>query len=112
MKEVKKRETMKSFGLFGVILKLVLVLSLFLAAEIGFSRMVSEVLRPELTPDTVRKVGERSWVVNDMNERLRFLQNELKFIVHGKISNCSCSDSKWEVSKVLLDSLFSQIFLA
>lgn len=100
VKALKKRKSEKGFGFPGVLLRLVLVLSLFVALEIGFSWMVSGVLRPVLSPDIVRSVGERSCVVHDLNERLRFLKSELEGIVHGKVSNCSYNDSKWEINQV------------
>ncbi|KAJ0093430.1 hypothetical protein Patl1_25349 [Pistacia atlantica] len=84
VKALEKRKSEKGFGFPGVLLRLVLVLSLFVALEIGFSWMVSGVLRPVLSPDIVRSVGERSCVVHDLNGRLRFLKSELEGIVHGK----------------------------
>ncbi|XP_044485252.1 uncharacterized protein LOC123210830 [Mangifera indica] len=102
----EKRKNEKGFGFQGVFLTLVLVLNLLLAVEFGFSWMVSGVLRPVLSPDIVRSVGERSCVVNDLNERLRFLTSELEGIVHSKVSNCSYNDSKWEINQdgLLLNS--------
>ncbi|KAL5782636.1 hypothetical protein ACOSP7_007665 [Xanthoceras sorbifolium] len=103
---VEKRKRDRGSGFWGVYFKLVLVLSFFLAVEFGFSLVVSGVLRPELSPQIVRSVGERSWMVQDLSRRLRFLQNELKSIVDGRVSNCSYSDSKWEISQdgLLLNS--------
>ncbi|KAJ0034960.1 hypothetical protein Pint_24795 [Pistacia integerrima] len=51
VKALEKRKSEKGFGFPGVLLRLVLVLSLFVALEIGFSWMVSGVLRPVLSSD-------------------------------------------------------------
>ncbi|KAK1592870.1 hypothetical protein Q3G72_031779 [Acer saccharum] len=106
MKKKKKNREMGS-GFLGVFFKLVSVLSLIFAVEFGFSWVVSGVLKPELSPEIVRSVGERSWIVQDLSRRLRFLQNELKsIVVDGRVSNCSFSDSKWEINQdgLLLNS--------
>ncbi|KAG5236583.1 C-8 sterol isomerase [Salix suchowensis] len=59
-----------------------------------------EVLRPVFSSDMVRSIGERSWVVQDLNRRLGFLQSELKgFVENGKVSNCSFMDSLWEINQ-------------
>ncbi|KAJ0035317.1 hypothetical protein Pint_24801 [Pistacia integerrima] len=51
VKALEKRKSKKGFGFPGVLLRLVLVLSLFVALEIGFSWMVSGVLRTVLSAD-------------------------------------------------------------
>ena len=73
---------------------------LIFAAEFGFPWGVSRVLRPELSWDIVRSVGERSWVVQDLDRNMGFLQKELQGFVGGKVSNCSYVNSTWEVSQV------------
>lgn len=113
LKDLEKKETHKAFGFLGVFSKLVLAFSLFFAVEFGVSWMVSGALKPDFSSDIVRNAGERSYFVRDLSGRLRFLQNELRGIVaHGKIFNCSCSDSKWEINQVLLDYLFAIISLS
>ncbi|KAH8495754.1 hypothetical protein H0E87_018808 [Populus deltoides] len=65
------------------------------------------VLRPVFSSDMVRSTGERSWAVQDLNRKLRFLQSELKgFVANGKVSNCSFMDSIWEINQdgLLLNS--------
>lgn len=82
-------------------LRLFGVLGLFFMAEFGFSWIVSGALRPEFSPDAVRSVGEKCWGVKDLNGKLRFLQNSLQGLVDRKVSNCSYSNSRWEISQVL-----------
>ncbi|KAH9764952.1 C-8 sterol isomerase [Citrus sinensis] len=100
LKEMEKKETHNGFGFLVVFSKLVLVFSLFFAVEFGVSWTISGALKPDLSSDIVRNLGERSYFVLDLNGRLRFLQNELRGLVaHGKIFNCSCTDSKWEINQ-------------
>jgi len=74
---------------------------LLFRVETGFSWGVYRVLRPVFSSDMVRSIGERSWAVQDLNRRLRFLQSELKgFVANGKVSNCSFMDSIWEINQV------------
>ncbi|KAA8527619.1 hypothetical protein F0562_034986 [Nyssa sinensis] len=56
--------------------------------------------------DTVKDIGKKPWVFQDLNERLEFLQEELQGLVHGKVSNCSAIDSVWEINQdgLLLNS--------
>lgn len=112
LKEMEKKETHNGFGFLVVFSKLVLVFSLFFAVEFGVSWTISGALKPDFSSDIVRNLGERSYFVLDLNGRLRFLQNELGLVAHGKIFNCSCTDSKWEINQVLLDSLFVIISLS
>ena len=113
LKEMEKKETHNGFGFLVVFSKLVLVFSLFFAVEFGVSWTISGALKPDLSSDIVRNLGERSYFVLDLNGRLRFLQNELRGLVaHGKIFNCSCTDSKWEINQVLPNSLFVIISLS
>ncbi|WJZ87121.1 hypothetical protein VitviT2T_006523 [Vitis vinifera] len=102
--KMKKRKRVWRFGLY--FWRLVVGVGLIFAAEFGFSWGVSRVLRPELSWDIVRSVGERSWVVKDLNEKVGFLQNQLQGFVGGEVSNCSYIDSTWEVSQdgLLLNS--------
>ena len=77
------------------------MLSLIFIAEYGFSWIVSGVIRPVFSADTVRNVGEKSWAVKDLNGKLRFLQKSLQGLVDVKVSNCSYANSRWEISQVL-----------
>lgn len=88
------------WGLRGCFFRLVLGLSLIFVAEFGFSRGVSGLLQPVLSSDTVRSLGEKSWAVKDLKGRLRFVQRELRGLVNGEISNCSYTNSIWEIDQV------------
>ncbi|XP_061987014.1 uncharacterized protein LOC133705687 [Populus nigra] len=105
-KKEKKKEP-RPFGFWGVFFSLVWGLSLLYGVENGFSWGVCRVVRPAFSSDMIRSIGERSWVVQDSNRRLRFLQSELKdFVADGKVSNCSFMNSIWEINKdgLLLNS--------
>ncbi|KAL3578174.1 hypothetical protein D5086_019678 [Populus alba] len=105
-KKVKKKKE-SSFGSWGVLFWLVLGSSLLFIVETGFSWGAYRVLRPVFSSDMVRSIGERSWAVEDLNRRLRFLQSELKgFVANVKVSNCSFMDSIWEINQdgLLLNS--------
>ncbi|XVE84648.1 hypothetical protein DITRI_Ditri17bG0029700 [Diplodiscus trichospermus] len=104
-KEKKEKEG-KQGSFEGVFWRFVLGLILVLGMEIGFSWVFGGFLRPALTRDIVRSIGERALVVQDLNGKLRFLQNELKGFVNGKVSNCSNTDSIWEIDQgsLLLNS--------
>ncbi|GAV81853.1 ERG2_Sigma1R domain-containing protein [Cephalotus follicularis] len=109
--KLEKRKRERSYGhsyCCGVgFLRLVAGLCFVCVVEIGFSWGVNGVLRPVFKPDLVRGVGERSWVINDINGRLQFLQRELQGLtVEGKVSNCSYANSIWKISQdgLLLNS--------
>ncbi|KAL6191201.1 hypothetical protein ACLB2K_037592 [Fragaria x ananassa] len=80
--------------------KLIVGLSLVYLVVYGvYSNLGSGVLKPVLSAEIVRSVGEKSWVVPDLNGRLRFLQKEIQGLVPGKVSNCSYPNSLWEITK-------------
>jgi hypothetical protein len=91
----KKRE--REWNLKGYFLKLVMGLSLIFMAKFGFS---CGVLKPVLSPEIVKHVGEKSWVVQDLKGKLRFLQRELQGLVDVEVSNCSYINSNWEIDQV------------
>ncbi|KAM1076171.1 hypothetical protein ACFX2J_023496 [Malus domestica] len=66
--------------------RLILGLSLVYVAMCGFYMMVSGALKPIMSPEMVRNVSEKSWVGDDMNGRLRFLQKEMQGLVPGSSS--------------------------
>lgn len=104
IREKKKR----NWGYVGAFSRLVLGLSLFFIAEIGFSRGLCGVLRPALSPDIVRKIGARSRFVQDLTGSLRFMENELKgFVADGKVSNCSHMHSIWKMDQVRLPRILT-----
>lgn len=96
--KIKKRE--RNWGFGCDFWRMILGLSLVYFAVSGVSNLVSGALKPVLSPEMVRNVGEKSWVVDDLNGRLRFLQKEVQGLVQGKVSNCSYSNSIWEISQV------------
>ncbi|XP_059649575.1 uncharacterized protein LOC132295357 [Cornus florida] len=103
--EKMKREK-REMGFGSLLMRLIVGLSLILAAEHGCSWVVSEFLQPQLSPDMVRNVGEKSWVFQDLNQRLEFLKKELQGVVEGEVSSCRSIDSFWEINKdgLLLNS--------
>lgn len=103
----KKKTGERQWGFGSGFFRLILVLSLIFVAEYVFSSAVSGVLKPAFSADTVRKIGEKSWVAKDLNGKLRFLEKSLQGLVDGKVSNCSYANSKWEINQVLDLSYFS-----
>ncbi|KAJ9182126.1 hypothetical protein P3X46_006152 [Hevea brasiliensis] len=103
----KKKKKKREWGFTGTFPRLVLGLSLLFVAETGFSWGHCCVLRPAFSADKIRKIGERSRVVQDLTRRLRFMQNELKgFVADQKVSNCSHMHSIWKINQdgLLLNS--------
>ncbi|KAK7280113.1 hypothetical protein RJT34_25175 [Clitoria ternatea] len=88
-------------------LRLVLLgLGLLLCVDLVFPLMVKRVLQPSLSPDVVKRVGEKCSQVHDLNGKLRLLQKELASSVAGDVSSCSVTDSLWEINQegLLLNS--------
>ncbi|PRQ38605.1 putative ERG2/sigma1 receptor [Rosa chinensis] len=97
---VVEKEEGRKWGFGWDCWKLVLGLSLVYVVVYGFySNLASGVLKPVLSPEIVRNAGEKSWVVQDLNGRLRFLQKEMQGLVPGKVSNCSYPNSLWEITQ-------------
>lgn len=104
----KKKKQEKESGFSGVMLfRLILGLGLIFSGEVVFPWVVSGVFRPVLSSNLIKRVGEKSWVIEDLNGKLRFLQNELREIVNGKVSNCSYDASIWEINQVLFIAIVS-----
>lgn len=99
-KKKKKKEEGKKGGFQSVFWKLLMGLNLVFVMEVGFSWGVGGFLKPVLTRDVARSIGERASIMQDLNGKLRFLQNELKRSHNLKVSNCSNSDSLWEIDQV------------
>lgn len=98
----KEKEKGRKWGFGCDCWRLILGLSLVYVVVYGFySNLVSGVLKPVLSPEVVRNAGEKSWVVQDLNGRLRFLQKEMQGLVPGTVSNCSYPNSIWEITQVL-----------
>ena len=101
--EEKEEKGQQQWCLSGLnFLRVLVGVGFLLSADIVFSKVVSGIFQPALSPDVVKRVGEKCWQVQDVNEKLRFLQRELTRVVDGKVSNCSYSDSVWKISQVLL----------
>lgn len=99
MERMEKSE--KEWVWKGWFVKLVVGLSLFFVVEFGFSSGVCGSLRPVLSPEIVKHVGEKSWVVQDLKGKLTFVQRELQgLVVDGEVSNCSYVNSIWEIDQV------------
>ncbi|XP_058739625.1 uncharacterized protein LOC131611739 [Vicia villosa] len=102
-----KNEGKKRFFYSGVgVLNVVVVLGFLLLADFVLSRAVSVIYQPSLSSNLVKRVGEKCHEIHDLNGKLRFLQKELGNVVHGRVSNCSFTDSSWEISQdgLLLNS--------
>ncbi|TKY51170.1 Sigma non-opioid intracellular receptor 1 [Spatholobus suberectus] len=104
---IQKMEKHKKGRTPGVrLFRLMLFFGFFLAADLVFPLVVSGVLKPSLSPDVVKRVGEKCSRVRDLNGKLRLLQKELASVVVGGVSNCSFADTLWEISQdgLLLNS--------
>ena len=101
MEKHKKGQQASGFSF----LRLMLFFGFFLSADLVFPLVVSGVFQPSLSPDVVKRVGEKCSLVRDLNGKLRLLQKELASVVVGEVSNCSFTDTLWEISQVLYYSL-------
>lgn len=110
-----KRHKKGQNGYFSACKFLIFVLGLgfLLSADVVFSRVASGIFQPALSPDVVKRVGEKCLQVEDLNGKLRLLQKDLTSIVDGKVSNCILSDSTWKISQVplLLYYALEKVFL-
>ncbi|XP_027120262.1 uncharacterized protein [Coffea arabica] len=95
--KLKRKEKHFRFGVS--VIRLLWGLSLILAAEFGFSWVVSGILRPELSREKVRILGEKSLVSKDLNERLSFLKKDLWGLVGKQISHYSYVGSPWKINQ-------------
>ncbi|CAK8573704.1 unnamed protein product [Lathyrus sativus] len=104
--EMKSEGKKRAFSSGVGVLNVMMVLGVLLFADVVLSRVVSVVYRPSLSPELVKRVGEKGYQIQDLNGKLRFLQKELGNVVRGKVSNCSFTGSSWEVSQdgLLLNS--------
>ncbi|KAK9137378.1 hypothetical protein Sjap_007972 [Stephania japonica] len=95
----KKREKkwVWGCGYWGFLL---VIMCVVFAAEFGFSRVVSGVLKPELSPRMMERIREEYWIGRDLNEKLKFLEGNLGKIVDGKVKNCSSIKSNWELNEI------------
>ncbi|KAL5702259.1 hypothetical protein ACHQM5_027496 [Ranunculus cassubicifolius] len=91
----KKRDWSIGFGFWRILVGLCVVF----AVDSAVSWMVSRVLQPKLSPEIVKRIGEGSWVGDDLNGKFGFLQKELEEALKEKVLNCSSVDANWELKK-------------
>ncbi|RZS12651.1 hypothetical protein BHM03_00044134 [Ensete ventricosum] len=108
-KTIVKKQRCRSVG-YPIIRFLVGLLSLW-AADSGFSAVVLKSFSPKMTPEAVAQAGERSRVLgHDLKGRLELLQQQVEKLVGGRVSNCSSTDSYWEMNQVGILSLSNLFF--
>ncbi|MCD7469796.1 hypothetical protein HAX54_009044 [Datura stramonium] len=92
----KKRE----FG-FGVLLmRLIFGLGVVFGLEFGFSWVVSGFLQPQLSPEIVKNLSEKSWGLMDFDERLIFFKKELEGLFDDEeVSSCRSLNSTWKINQ-------------
>ncbi|CAL9049511.1 unnamed protein product [Musa banksii] len=94
-----KKQRSRSLG-YPVIRFLVGLFSLW-AADSGFSAVVLKSFSPKMTPEAVAQAGEKSRVLgHDLKGRLELLQQQVEKLVGGRVSNCSSTDSYWEMNQL------------
>ncbi|CAI9118443.1 OLC1v1020016C1 [Oldenlandia corymbosa var. corymbosa] len=104
-KRVDKRKREFRFGVS--VMRFFLAVCLILAAEFGFSWVVSGVFQPQLSKDIVRNLAEKSRVLGSVNERVSFLNQELWSHVDEATSDCPASEWKIVQTAGLLTAEFS-----
>lgn len=70
-------------------------------AECGFKWGFTGLVKPELSADILRNVTEKSFLVKDLNGKLKVIEKELQGFVGGKVFNCSYANSMWKIAQVL-----------
>ncbi|XP_055813533.1 uncharacterized protein LOC129883020 [Solanum dulcamara] len=103
--KVKKKK--REFG-FGVLLmRLIFGLGVVFGLEFGYSWVVSAFLQPQLSPQIVKNLSEKSCGLKDFDERLIFFKKELEGLIDDEeISSCSPLNSTWKINQdgLLLNS--------
>lgn len=92
----KKRE----LGLGLMMVRVILCVGLIFGVEFGVSWVVPRVLEPKLSSEVVRDLGWKSWVLQDLNERIVYLSKEVNVLVGAKVSNGSSVNFIWEIIQV------------
>lgn len=102
--KVKRKKRDLGFGFMSF--RLLFGLSLVLAAESGFSWVMFRVLKPHLSMEIVRDFGEKSLVLEGINEKVEFLHREVQSSISGKVADCSSNESLWKIHQddLLLNS--------
>lgn len=88
----------------GYVLKMmkwVLILCLIVIGKLGFSFLTSRVMKTKFSPEIVRKLSEKSSGIQDVKERLVFLNNELQSFMGDGVSEASSTYPNWEIVQVL-----------
>ncbi|KAG6525050.1 uncharacterized protein LOC122046539 isoform X1 [Zingiber officinale] len=102
-KSVKKQ---RYWPLFLSLVRILVWLLLLLAADSGFSAVLSKDFGPKLTPEVISRLGEESRLLgDDLEGMLKLLQQRLEDLLDRKVANCSSIDSNWEMNQVFLSFL-------
>ncbi|KAF9605106.1 hypothetical protein IFM89_013776 [Coptis chinensis] len=95
MGKEKKRKRKWNIGFY--LWRLIVALSVIFAVDSVFTWVVTGILRPTLSPEILKRVGEELWVSDDLAGKLRLLQRNLEGLVNENVSNCSSVDSSWRL---------------
>ncbi|XP_022955446.1 uncharacterized protein LOC111457471 [Cucurbita moschata] len=95
----KAEEGEKDSSKFRRLVTLIFVICLIFAATSGFSCAIAAVFQPKLSAEIVRTASKKSQFVEDLNGKFRVLQRVLQEMMNGEISNCSHSNSYWEIDQ-------------
>lgn len=102
-KSVKKE---RYWPLFRSLVRILVWLFLLLAADSGFSAVLSKDFGPKLMPEVISRLGEESRLLgDDLEGMLELLQQSLEALLDKKVANCSSIDSNWEMNQVPLSFL-------
>lgn len=83
-----------------MMVRVILCVGLIFGVEFGVSWVVPRVLEPKLSSEVVRDLGWKSWVLQDLNERIVYLSKEVNVLVGAKVSNGSSVNFIWEIIQV------------
>ncbi|KAL0323630.1 UNVERIFIED_CONTAM: hypothetical protein Sangu_1982300 [Sesamum angustifolium] len=97
--EEKVEREKRELGHGVLVVRVFWVLILVLGVEYGFSWLVSGVMKPRLSPDIVKNLGENSRDFESLGRRFHFLKNELEGLVEKEVSSCSSDNSLWRISQ-------------
>ncbi|XP_010522294.1 PREDICTED: uncharacterized protein LOC104800960 [Tarenaya hassleriana] len=99
-KEPMKKTKIKGTSGICVVLRMVMVLGLVFSLEVGFCWVIKGVFKPEFTEAIVKNAVHRSGDVQDLDLKLKVLEEEFKRAVKNrKLSSCRDSDSKWKINQ-------------
>ncbi|XP_042497847.1 uncharacterized protein LOC122076552 [Macadamia integrifolia] len=100
--KMKKKPRVFGFN----ICRFLVVASLIFAADSLLGWLILGLFSPALSPEIVRRVGEESYILEDWNSKLDFLEKKLGDMVHFNVSNCRSTNSLWKLDQegLLLNS--------